>query len=95
MLSNTLFVDILKDVGDELRIHTTEGTLGTTLVQNLIVTIGLKDGHIVLFLVLTNLTTNLHALGEQIHQLVVELVDLLTKLADALSSSLLITDHEQ
>ena len=87
-------MDILEDVSDKLWIHATECTLGTTLVQNLIVTVSLKHGHIMLFLILTNLTTNLHTLGEQIHQLVVELIDLLTKLADALSSGLLITDHE-
>ena len=40
LLTDGLLVDILKDVGNELWIHATERTLGTTLVQDLIVSEG-------------------------------------------------------
>ena len=79
----------------ELRIHTAERTLRTTLVQNLVVSVGLQHGHVVLLLVLTNLTANSHALSQQVHQLVVKLVNLFTQLCYTLSSGLLIADYQQ
>ena len=48
-----------------------------------------------LLLVLTNLTAHTHALSQQIHQLVVQLVNLLTQLGDTLGSGLLIADYQQ
>ena len=77
-------MDILEHMRHELRIHATEGTLGTTLVQDLVVTVGLQHRHIVLLLILSDLTTHTHTLRQQLHQLVVELVDLLTQLTDTL-----------
>ena len=88
-------MDVLKDVGHELGIHATEGTLGSTLVQNLVVSIGLQHRHVMLLLVLTDLAAHLHTLGKQVHQLVVELIDLLTQLGDALRLRVLIADDEQ
>ena len=48
-----------------------------------------------LLLVLTNLTTYAHTLCQQIHQLIVKLVNLLTQLCNTLGSGLLITDYQQ
>ena len=79
----------------ELRIHTAERALCTTLVQNLVVAVGLQHGHVVLLLVLTNLAANSHALCQQVHQLVVKLVNLFTQLCYTLGSGLLVADYQQ
>ena len=88
-------MDILEYVCYKLGVHTTERALGTTLVQNFVVAVGLQHRHVVLLLVLTNLTAHTHALCQQLHQLVVKLVNLLTQLGDTLGSGLLVADNQQ
>ena len=88
-------MDVLKDAGDELGIHACERSLSTTLVQNLVVAVGLQDRHIVCLLILTNLTTYLHATGQHIHDLIVEFVNLLTQLCNAFCRGVLVADNEQ
>ena len=48
-----------------------------------------------LFLILTNLTAHTHTLSKEVHQLVIQFVNLLAQLLDALCRSVLITDNEQ
>ena len=60
LLANTLLVDVLENLSGKLRAHAAEGSLGTTLVENLVVTASLNDGHVVLLLVGTNLAANAH-----------------------------------
>ena len=86
---------MLEDLGSKLRAHTTKGSLCTALVQNFIVTVGLYDGHIVLLLVSTNLTANTHTLSQEIHQLVVQLINLTTQLMQTFSRIMLITNHQE
>ena len=80
---------------DKVTVHTAERALRTSLVQDLVVTGGLQHGHVMLFLVMTDLTTHTHSLGQQFHQVVVELIDLFTQLTDSLGGSLLIADDQQ
>ena len=73
-------MDGLVDDLDELGIHATEHALGSALVEDLVVAVGLQHGHVVLFLVLSNLAAYTHALGEDVHDVVVYFVNLLTQL---------------
>ena len=84
LLANTLLVDMLKDLGSKLWAHSAERSLGTTLLENLVVAVGLQNCHIVLFLVCTNLTAHTHALCQKLHQLIVQFVDLSTQLMQSL-----------
>ncbi len=95
LLANTLLVDMLKDLGSKLRAHSAEGSLGTTLLENLVVAVGLYDGHIVLLLVGTNLAAYTHTLSQEIHQLVVALINLTAQLMQTLCRIMLITNYEE
>ena len=95
LLTHALLVDFLEHLGNKVTIHTAEGTLCTTLFEYLGVAGGLKDSHVVLLLILTDLATYAHAPGEKIHELVVEFVNLMTQLGDALGGSGLAAHYEQ
>ena len=88
-------MDQLEDASYKLAVHTAERTLGTTLFEYLVVAGSLKDSHVVLLLILTDFTAYAHTLGEKIHQLVVELVNLMTELSDALGGSCLTAHYKQ
>ncbi len=88
-------MDVFEDTGHKLSRHTALGALGTALGENLAVAIGLQDGHVVFLLVLTNLTADAHALRQQVHELVVEFVDLVAQLLDALGGNAFVADDEQ
>ena len=77
LLAYAFLVDVFEDVGDKIGRHAALGTLSTTLGEDLTIAFGLKDGHVVLLFVLANLATDAHALGQQVHELVVELVNLM------------------
>ena len=87
-------MDVLENLSGKLRAHATEGSLGSTLVENLVVTAGLNDGHVVLLLVGTNLAANAHTLSQEIHQLVVALVNLTAQLVQTLCRIMLIAHYE-
>ena len=88
-------MDALEDLGDELGPHATERTLDTTLGEDLVVARGLEDGHVVLLLVVAYLAAYAHTLGEDVHDLVVELVNLLTQADESLGGGVLVADDEQ
>ena len=88
-------MDVLENLSGKLRAHATEGSLGSTLVENLVVTAGLNDGHVVLLLVGTNLAANAHTLSQEIHQLVVALVNLTAQLVQTLCRIMLIAHYEE
>ena len=88
-------MDVLENLSGKLRAHAAEGCLGTTLVENLVVTAGLNDGHVVLLLVSTNLAANTHTLSQEIHQLVVALVNLTAQLVQTLCRIMLIAHYEE
>ena len=48
-----------------------------------------------LLLVLTNLTAYIHSLGQQVHQLVVNLINLLTHLCDTFRCDIFVADDQQ
>ena len=73
---HTLLVDALEHLGYEVGAHAAERTLHATLGENLVVTDSLQDGHVVLLLVVANLAAHSHALRQDVHELVVELVNL-------------------
>ena len=73
-------MNVLKNLSSKLRAHATERSLSTTLVKNLVITVGLNDSHIMLLLVSTNLTAYTHTLSQEIHQLIVEFINLTTQL---------------
>ena len=75
--------------------HTAEGSLGTTLVENFSVAGRLQHGHVVFLLVLPDFAAYAHTLGEKIHQLVVEIVNLVEQLGDAFRGNGLVADDEQ
>ena len=95
LLTDAFLVDALEDMSHELRPHTAEGTLGTTLAENLVVARSLKNSHVVLTLVLANLAAHAHTLSQQFHELVVEFVDLLTQLVDALGCGVLVANDKE
>ena len=88
-------MDVLENLSGKLRAHAAEGCLGTTLVENLVVTAGLNDGHVMLLLVGTNLAANAHTLSQEIHQLVVALVNLTAQLVQTLCRIMLIAHYEE
>ena len=88
-------MDVLKDLCCEFWTHATESSLRTTLVKNLVVTVGLHDGHVVLLLVSTNLTAYTHTFSQKIHQLVVEFIDLSTQSMQALGRIMLVTNYKK
>ena len=95
LLSHTFLVYCLVDFLDELGVHAAEGALCAALVENLVVALCLQHGHVMLFLVLSYLTAHAHALCEDVHHLVVELVDLLAQLADALGGDGVVAYDEE
>ena len=62
--------------------------------QQLLVTLRLQDGHVVLLFVLSDVARDAHAAREQLQQLVVELVDLRTQFGEALGGDRLVADHQ-
>ena len=95
LLTHALLVDFLEYLGNEVTVHTAECTLCPALFENLCVAGSLKDCHVVLLLVLTDFTAYAHTLGEKIHELVVDFVNLMTELGDALCGSGLTAHYEQ
>ena len=95
LLTHALLVDFLEYLGNEVTVHTAECTLCTALLEYLVVAGSLKDCHVVLLLVLTDFTAYSHTLGEKIHELVVDFVNLMTELGDALCGSGLTAHYEQ
>ena len=79
LLAYRLFVDVLEYLLGKLVAHAEEGALHTALVEYLVVTSGLEDLYVVFLLILTYLTTYAHTLGEEFHEVVVDLVDLLSE----------------
>ena len=95
LLTDTLLMDFLEHLGNEFAVHSTEGTLGAALFKNLVVSSSLKDSHIVLLLVLSDFAAYSHTLGEKIHKLVVEVVNLMTEQCDALGGYCLAAHNKQ
>ena len=95
LLTHALLVDFLEYLGNEVTVHTAECTLCTALLEYLVVAGSLKDSHVVLLLILTDFTAYSHTLGEKIHELVVDFVNLMTELGDALCGSGLTAHYEQ
>lgn len=84
-------MDVLKYLLYKLRTHATECTLSATLVEDFIVTSGLEDSKVMVFLILSDFTAYTHSLGEDFHQAVVYLVYLLTQYFNIFSSVHFIT----
>ena len=78
-------MDVLVYVLDEVGGHAAEGSLSTALVEDFAVTAGLNHCHIVFLLVLGNLAADAHTFGENLHNHVVKLVNLLAQGVEALS----------
>ena len=72
-------MDVLKDILHTFGGDTEQRTLCTALVENLGVALGLHDGHALLLLVFTHLARDAHTAGEQLDEVVVHLVNLLTQ----------------
>ncbi len=87
-------MDALEHLGDELGGHTRQGSLHATLLQNLVVATRLQYRHIMFLLVLAYLAAHTHTLGQELHQLVVNLVNLLTHLLDALRRDMFVADNQ-
>lgn len=64
-------------------------------VQDFIVTLVLQDGHVVLLLVGADLLRDVHPLGEEAQQLLIDLVDLAAQDADVLRGLGIVAHHEQ
>ena len=86
---------MLEDVGHKFGSHAAERPLRTALREDFVVAIGLKHGHVVLFFVLADFATHAHTFRQEVHELVVELVDLVAKLRDALRGNGFIANHKQ
>ena len=54
LLAHTFTVDGFEHRFDEVYLHAAEGTLGTTLVDDFLVALGLHNGYVVLLLVTGN-----------------------------------------
>ena len=63
LLAYTLLVDTLEDGGYKLGIQSTERPFGTVFFKNLPVAASLKDGHVVILLVLTDFAAYAHSSG--------------------------------
>ena len=82
LLTHALAMDKLVDMSYKVGIHTAKCALCTTLLKDFVVASRLKHGHVVLLLVLTDFATYAHTLREEFHELVVEIVYLMTQLRD-------------
>ena len=77
-------MDSLKDRLNAFAAYAAKYALGTPLVENLAVSVGLDDGYVVFFLESGNLATDAHTLRKQLDKLVVHLVNLTAKSLQAL-----------
>ena len=84
-----------EDFLHKLAVHAAKRALSAALVENLTIPYGLQHGHVVLLLVLSDFAAYAHTLGKQVHQLVVEFVNLLTQFVDTLSGDFLVADDEE
>ena len=85
LLTHALAMDKLVDMGYKVGIHTAKCALCTTLLKDFVVASRLKHGHVVLLLVLSDFATYSHTLREKFHELVVEIVYLMTQMRDTFS----------
>ena len=84
LLADRLFVDGLQDGAHEFAVHAHLLGLSGTAGQQFLVALCLEYGHVMLLLVLPDVTRNTHAARKQFQQLVVEFVDLRTQFGEAL-----------
>lgn len=88
-------MDRLHDFRNEFRVEVERLPHFAAFVQDFIVTLVLQDGHVVLLLVGADLLRDVHPLGEEAQQLLIDLVDLAAQDADVLRGLGIVAHHEQ
>ena len=75
-MADALHMYRIKIFGDELPAQSQLFRTLTGPVEDLIPTAGLQDGDVIFFFVLCNLFRHAHTLAEDLHQFIIQVVDL-------------------
>ena len=78
LMIDALHVHSVKVFRDELTGEAEVVAFLICLLQNFVPAVGLKDGDVIVLFEFTDLISNLHTLTEQLQQLIIEMIDLLS-----------------
>ena len=78
LLTYRLFVNQFEYMLNEIRIHTEQFPLCSSLIYYLFVSVSLQNRHIMLFLIAAYLSTDVHAIGKNLYKVIVEGIYLLS-----------------
>ena len=95
LLTDGFSVDCLEDGPYEVGAHAAELALCAALLQDFVVASRLEDGHGVFLLEGSDFAADAHALGENLDDVVVALVDLRTQLVEVLGGLFLLADNQE
>ena len=87
-------MDSLENLLDAVGVNSTECALCSALLENLVVAVCLENGHAMLLLVLSDFAADAHALCKEVHEIVVNLVNLLAESSNVLGCYNLVAYYE-